>query len=454
MLARPRRRRRRRILIGLTVLAFAGLAWFFLVDEAPSDDSDLRVPRVAVPDAENGYLLVKFSQEEIYWPEEEPEEGAGSVEASDAAGAEPEEKPTRWEQLHGMTSGEKWYPELAAEILQRNTEVLRRLDEAMERPGFQCEEVVDFDDSRQRETLGAWRRLAAVAQLREESVFREGKQIEALEGTLRLVRFGFQIQSTSATLSHSFVGNSVEIQALITLRRLTRSSTQARDYLPRLARALDGLRIRTPTLAAAVLATYRIDSKPFRELGRRHGPIALLGESSLFRALVGRALFKPHQICRRMAEATRVAVAETTILDHPEKRWTKDAEKLVQLNWWESLRAGTGHVVVEMFVLANLKAMGACLETNTQLSLTQAHLAIFAFRAEKGAFPETLDELVPRFLDRVPVDPFGGKSLRYSRQKGLIYSIGSDYVDAGGSAEEGEYEAASDPSEPTLRLEK
>lgn len=100
----------------------------------------------------------------------------------------------------------------------------------------------------------------------------------------------------------------------------------------------------------------------------------------------------------------------------------------------------------------NEKTLGACLEVNTLLSLTQAQLALTAFQAEKGALLETLDELVPRYLERVPVDPFGGKPIRYSREKRVVYSVGSDYIDSGGSAEERDDDATNDPNEPTLRL--
>jgi hypothetical protein len=52
-----------------------------------------------------------------------------------------------------------------------------------------------------------------------------------------------------------------------------------------------------------------------------------------------------------------------------------------------------------------------------------------------GQLPETLDELVPDFLPSVPIDPNGGKPLRYHPNSDgtyLLYSVGENGVDDGG----------------------
>ena len=53
---------------------------------------------------------------------------------------------------------------------------------------------------------------------------------------------------------------------------------------------------------------------------------------------------------------------------------------------------------------------------------------------EKGRYPESLDELVPQYLDEVSLDPFDLKPLRYRKRQGkwIIYSIGPDCKDDGG----------------------
>jgi len=65
---------------------------------------------------------------------------------------------------------------------------------------------------------------------------------------------------------------------------------------------------------------------------------------------------------------------------------------------------------------------------------TKAGLACKIYKRQSGQYPETLEALVPEFLDKVPVDPFTGKPLVYRLQDGgvIIYSVGSNENDDGG----------------------
>lgn len=62
-------------------------------------------------------------------------------------------------------------------------------------------------------------------------------------------------------------------------------------------------------------------------------------------------------------------------------------------------------------------------------------VALERYRETYDAVPQTLDELVPEFIDAIPVDPFDGQALRYvvSDQDYAIYSVAFDRVDDGGA---------------------
>jgi hypothetical protein len=62
-------------------------------------------------------------------------------------------------------------------------------------------------------------------------------------------------------------------------------------------------------------------------------------------------------------------------------------------------------------------------------------LAIERFRrAHDGALPETLQQLVPTWLPKIPTDIFDGQPLRYRRLDSgyVVYSVGPDRLDNGG----------------------
>ena len=65
-------------------------------------------------------------------------------------------------------------------------------------------------------------------------------------------------------------------------------------------------------------------------------------------------------------------------------------------------------------------------------------LAIERYRLARGSLPKELADLVPRYIDKVPIDPFDGKPLRYKLTEPgyIVYSIGEDGTDEGGLEKE------------------
>ena len=73
-----------------------------------------------------------------------------------------------------------------------------------------------------------------------------------------------------------------------------------------------------------------------------------------------------------------------------------------------------------------------------QLRCTETALAVERYRLKYDALPESLEALVPEFMEAVPLEPFDGQPLRYIRREGgyTVYTIGEDGVDNGGWSKE------------------
>ena len=72
---------------------------------------------------------------------------------------------------------------------------------------------------------------------------------------------------------------------------------------------------------------------------------------------------------------------------------------------------------------------------DTLLDCALAGIAAERFRLATGHWPTSLDELVPAYLDQVPIDPFAkGQPLKLvaTDQGIVIYSVGEDTIDDGG----------------------
>ena len=62
----------------------------------------------------------------------------------------------------------------------------------------------------------------------------------------------------------------------------------------------------------------------------------------------------------------------------------------------------------------------------TTITLTRLVLLCKAYEKQHGALPETLQTLVPDYLDAVPRDLWGDQPIRYVKARQLLYSVGPD----------------------------
>jgi len=74
---------------------------------------------------------------------------------------------------------------------------------------------------------------------------------------------------------------------------------------------------------------------------------------------------------------------------------------------------------------------------NAYLGATEIGLANRLYRSKYGKYADSLDQLAPEFLQKVPSDPFTGKSYIYTkRSKGFaVYSVDEDLKDNGGESQ-------------------
>jgi hypothetical protein len=73
---------------------------------------------------------------------------------------------------------------------------------------------------------------------------------------------------------------------------------------------------------------------------------------------------------------------------------------------------------------------------NTMTRLLSIELALHEYHLRNNAYPDHLDELVPKYLPAVPIDPYSptGEPMRYEKtaEGPLAYSVGTDGDDDGG----------------------
>lgn len=82
-----------------------------------------------------------------------------------------------------------------------------------------------------------------------------------------------------------------------------------------------------------------------------------------------------------------------------------------------------------------LKAVQTSARTQAGVYHCYLACALERYRAARGAYPETMESLVPAFAAKVPTEPFNDDPIRYRRlssDKYVLYSVGWDMSDDGG----------------------
>lgn len=90
-------------------------------------------------------------------------------------------------------------------------------------------------------------------------------------------------------------------------------------------------------------------------------------------------------------------------------------------------RALNGMIMPAYSGLLNRKCRSTLYKNALQLLLV-----IKAYQVDNSKLPESLNDLVPKYIKSIPEDPFDGNNIRYNKEKRIIYSVGENGKDDGG----------------------
>ncbi len=367
------------ILLGFALffLALAGAAWLYLAaDEPPPSDADLLVPRVEVPEAENGFAAIADLRNEDF--------------------AVPED----WSVCSFFDR--EWRPEAARAFLASNEGGLARLDACIAKPRFQPPRRGWNEPT---PWFGAWRRLAQLGLVRAGVLFEEGKTGEALDRALDVAEYADRLERSGSPVLYYAGAVGMKARAIDNVNEMAIRIAPGAPLGPILDR-LERLRGGRDALGASVRESYRLYSAMLDDLARGEG----LRELSLDRIpSIGRSVvLHPNRTKRVLAEMAR-ALVEGKRPPRPPKEFVpfRNVAGALLFAGWD-------------FIMCKMRPE----RIDARISATRLLLALRLFQAQKGNLPMKLDELVPGFLNEVPPDPFDGKPFRYSREENRIWSIG------------------------------
>jgi hypothetical protein len=148
-------------------------------------------------------------------------------------------------------------------------------------------------------------------------------------------------------------------------------------------------------------------------------------------------------VCQNLATIARLEQASVEIFDPGSGTVSPSRSRAV--NDEIEKKAGRTHlspynILVTIAVPNASRAWQALASTQTKVNQALLACALERCHLAQGHYPETLDALVPQYLENIPLDLINGEPLHYRRTddgRFLLYSVGWNETDEGGKFEVG-----------------
>lgn len=396
----------KKILIAASILAVLAVVlmvtlFAFRKKSAPVSDDDLTLVRVNVSSNENAFYILEEAAKELFWPENATE-------------------------INNIIEWEFWDARLAGEILSSNQKTLDLFDKAALRPHLRVPEIQSLGEN--FEYIKSWKKLSQLSMLRSQALFHEGKEKEALNSALQVAQLGHQMEDSDGAMIHYLVGSAVKNMAFHVTQQLIGGSSLSCDTMRPCADKLEQLYANKSALTNVIKMEYQLQCKLVDDWvsGKAIG----LTNQNMPATGISKRLFDPEETRQIYAQFARTGLKSIPLplSQMPTNSFGFSTNRLPMLSLLLSGNA-IGRTLAEMSDPPSQKFK--CRE-NVNAAATLTIFALKCYKQKYGSLPPSLEELVPEFLSKIPIDDFDGKPLRYSAEKKILYSVGPDLIDSNG----------------------
>jgi len=160
--------------------------------------------------------------------------------------------------------------------------------------------------------------------------------------------------------------------------------------------------------------------------------------------------FKPNATLRLFSESFRELKSETSqiVFMRSDQIITRLGKRLSTNGLFTgSNRSGDDYFATRIRFYNALPDRLALARARHAVTLTL--FAVRRFVLRESRLPAKLEDLKPKYLEELPVDPFSAEPVRYNAKRGWIYSVGTDLRDEGGRQQS---PPLSDAHEPTAEI--
>lgn len=324
-----------------------------------------------------------------------------------------------------------------SELLTRNEEMVALVKRGNEQQQCFPPELSDLEEH--VPYLGAFLTMAKLLSAKARYDRFKGRDAAATEDCIALLHFAGLIQRDASALAGGLVGLGVLQIALTETQSLVREGRLSNEERQQLALALVALDPLSSGFNRAIQQEVTITARTIRSIASgdlsTSGLMSLRGGEAGSARAKGRKLFyffQPNRTTLMFATLAGEVMANAAL---PYAEMSGMNEKPLDLHPIVLFVRpnAVGKVLYSLMAPGIRSSLERLVRAQCVLSATRLLVACHQFRAANGMFPDTLQELVPIYLAELPRDPYDGRPFRYEASQKILYSVGSDLRDSGGS---------------------
>ena len=406
-------------LLGLIIAGITGIASILIMiagrDIPPPDTTDLIPERVELPADSNAFTFFELATNSFYWP-------TNAAFVTDFL----DDKPVDDELIH--------------EAISRNTNMMDIAGKGLACQRCITPEITSF--ATPTPYLAPLRNMGRIMAIKTKHERLSGRYAEATRTCISLLRYGNLIQKDAECLINYLVGIAVLDIGFTQAQDLARDNGTPLEELAQLSEALTNLGPFDHGLVRAIKVENRVIANTIDQLRR-----GSLGDIDVIRPVDGTTdsfwkrkkipgyIYQPNKTKLIFANLNRGMITNTALPYISMNR--SDAEEMLGLKGNTSKLIIRPNSVGRILFSLLIPSYGSLLEKKCRaecsLATTRIIVASKTYQKKEGRLPDALQSLVPLYLPSIPVDPYDGKPVRYSPSKGIVYSVGQDLKDSGGS---------------------
>lgn len=422
--------------IVLLIIALLSLPRFlnlFAKDIAPIDDSDLSLKVVTVSNSDNAYFDLLKLDNAIYEPE-----GKSQI-------------------ILDMLAGKTWDDKVAEEVVSRNAQAFGYFAEAASKSKFQDPASADPTNITPNTVLpkmNSWRTAARLSAIKAMYLAKQGKDKEAMDEALNSVSIGQKIQESQGPLAsiEYLVAIVMKRIGLETVQKILITSKLSSSDLKQYTQSLSKYYKNEDGLINSFKGEYRMQSWSLDAIasGNPEALKEVVGEEGsenlgIVNKVKDNYYFKPNKTKLLLADYARVNIksanepcGEIKASEIPKLAPNNPAKLYTEEN-------AIGKKLHDVVAASLTSVITKKCKEDLLVAGTQTLFAVKAYKNDTNNYPSSLNDLIPAYLSSIPQDSFDGKSLKYSAEKKIIYSVGEDMQDSGGSTGD-DWQKMSDPT--------